>query len=137
SFNGITLFWIPTNKFKTNSINIFFHDNLTNANASKNALIPAVLRRGCTKYPSIRDISLYLDELYGTSFDCGVTKKGENQIIQFYIEYISDKYISENIDITKKAFDFLMEIITEPVLEDGCFKNEYVAQETEKMKELI
>ena len=30
-----------------------------------------------------------------------------------------------------------MEIITEPVLEDGCFKNEYVAQETEKMKELI
>jgi predicted Zn-dependent peptidase len=137
SANGITLFWIQTQKFKTNSINIFFHDNLTNENASKNALIPAVLRRGCSKHPSIRDISLYLDELYGTSFDCGVTKKGENQIIQFYIECISDKYISEDIDLTKKAFDFLMEIITEPVMENGCFKNEYVIQEIDKMKELI
>ena len=54
SANGITLFWIQTQKFKTNSINIFFHDNLTNENASKNALIPAVLRRGCSKHPSIR-----------------------------------------------------------------------------------
>lgn len=137
SFNGITLFWIQTQKFKTNSINIFFHDNLTNENVSKNALIPAVLRRGCTKYPSIRDISLYLEELYGTSFDCGVTKKGENQIIQFYIECISDKYINEDIDLTKKAFDFLMQVITDPVLENGCFKNEYVSQEIDKMKELI
>ena len=45
SFNGITLFWIPTNKFKTNSINIFFHDNSTNANASKNALIPRSFKK--------------------------------------------------------------------------------------------
>ena len=26
SANGITLFWIQTQKFKTNSINIFFHE---------------------------------------------------------------------------------------------------------------
>lgn len=137
SANGITLFWIQTQKFKTNSINIFFHDNLTNDNVSKNALVPAILRRGCIKYPSIRDISLYLEELYGTSFDCGVTKKGENQIIQFYIECISDKYTNEDIDLTKKAFDFLMEIITDPVKENGYFKNEYVNQEIDKLKELI
>lgn len=137
SVNGITLFLIQTQKFKTNSINIFFHDNLTNDNVSKNALVPAVLRRGCTKYPSIRNISLYLEELYGTSFDCGVTKKGENQIVQFYIEYISEKYINEDIDLTKKAFDFLMEIITNPVKENGHFKNEYVNQEIDKLEELI
>ncbi|MDQ2086890.1 pitrilysin family protein [Herbivorax sp. ANBcel31] len=137
SSNGITLFWIKTQKFKTNSINIFFHDNLTYEDVSKNALVPAILRRGCSKYPSIRDISLYLEDLYGTSFDCGVTKKGENQIIQFYIEYISDKYADSDVDLTKEAFDFLMNIITDPVKEKGQFKNEYVDQEINKLKELI
>ncbi|TYQ13049.1 UNVERIFIED_CONTAM: putative Zn-dependent peptidase [Acetivibrio alkalicellulosi] len=137
SFKGIKLFWIKTQKFKTNSINIFFHDNLSRDRASKNALLPAVLRRGSKEFPSIRDISNYLEELYGTSFDCGVTKKGENQIIQFYIEYISDKYANSDVDLTKKAFDFLIKIITEPLLENGAFIDEYVKQEIKKLSELI
>ncbi|MFZ5989597.1 MAG: EF-P 5-aminopentanol modification-associated protein YfmF [Bacillota bacterium] len=137
SFNGIKVFQIKTRKFKTNSINIFFHDNLSRGNAAKNALLPAVLRRGCKSFPTIRDISLYLEELYGASFDCGVTKKGENQIIQFYMDYVSDKYANSDIDLTKKAFDLLYEIITDPIVENSGFKKEYVEQEAKNLKELI
>ena len=137
SFNGIKVYQIKTNKFKTNSINIFFHDNLSRENASKNALLPAVLRRGSVKFPTIQDISLYLEELYGAAFDCGVTKKGENQIIQFYLDFISDKYANGDPDLTKKAFDLLFEIITKPVTENGVFKKEYMEQEAKNLKELI
>lgn len=137
SFNGIKIYRINSRKFKTNSINIFFCDNLSKENAAKNALLPAVLRRGCEGYPTIRDISLYLEELYGSVFDCGVTKKGENQIIQFYLEYISDKYAASDIDLTKKNFDLLLKIITKPILENNAFKKEYVDQEAENLKELI
>lgn len=137
AFNGIKVFQIKSQKFKTNSINIFFHDNLSKENASKNALLPAVLRRGCEGYPTIRDISLYLEELYGAVFDCGVTKKGENQIIQFYLEYISDKYTNSDVNLTEKTFDLLLNIITKPIVENSSFKKEYVEQETKNLKELI
>lgn len=136
-FNGIRVYKIETNKFKTNSINIFFHDNLSRENASKNALLPAVLRRGSVNFPTIQDISLYLEELYGATFDCGVSKKGENQIIQFYLDFISDKYTNGKADLTNKAFDLLFEIITQPVTENGVFKREYMEQETKNLKELI
>lgn len=137
SFNGIKIYQIKTAKFKTNSVNIFFHDILSRENASKNALLPAVLRRGSVKFPTIQDISLYLEELYGATFDCGVTKKGENQIVQFYLDFISDKYANGEADLTEKAFDLLFEIITNPVTENGVFKKEYVQQESKNLKELI
>lgn len=137
SFNGIKIYQIKTAKFKTNSVNIFFHDILSRENASKNALLPAVLRRGSVKFPTIQDISLYLEELYGATFDCGVTKKGENQIVQFYLDFISDKYANGEADLTEMAFDLLFEIITNPVTENGVFKKEYVQQESKNLKELI
>lgn len=137
SFSGIKVYQIKTDKFKTNSVNIFFNDNLSRENASKNALLPAVLRRGSVNYPTIQDISLQLEELYGAAFDCGITKKGENQIIQFYLDFISDKYANGEADLTSKAFDLLFEIITKPVTEKGVFKEEYLEQEAKNLKELI
>lgn len=137
SLNGIEVYHLKTGKFKTNTINFFFHDILTKENVTKNALVPALLRRGCTRFPTFQDIALYLEELYGATFDCGVNKKGERQIIQFYAEFVSDKYTGENIKIFDKAFDLLYEIMTEPVMEDGGFKKEYLAQEKENLKNMI
>jgi len=137
SCNGIEVYCIRMEKFKTNSINIFFQDDLSRENASKNALVPAVLRRGCEKLPTFRDIALRLEELYGMSFDCGVTKKGERQIIQFSIEHISDTYADKDAGLFENAFELITEIIARPVLENGVFKAEYVEQEKENLKRLI
>jgi len=137
SFNGIDVYQIKTGKFKTNSINIFFHDDLKKENASKNAMVPAVLRRGTVSLPTFKDIALYLEELYGASFDCGVIKKGERQIIHFYIEFVSDEYIRGEDSLFEKAFNLVYDIITKPVIENGVFKNEYVEQEKINLKNLI
>ncbi|HHW48611.1 MAG TPA: insulinase family protein [Clostridiaceae bacterium] len=137
SFNGIDVYQIRTGKFKTNSINIFFHDDLKKENASKNAMVPAVLRRGTVSLPTFKDIALYLEELYGASFDCGVIKKGERQIIHFYIEFVSDEFIKGEDNLFEKAFNLLYDIIAKPVLENGIFKNEYVEQEKNNLKNLI
>jgi predicted Zn-dependent peptidase len=137
SFNGIDLYNIKSDKFKTNSINFFFMDNLNRQNVTKNALLPAVLRRGCRRYQTFRDIALRLEELYGSSFDCGVTKKGERHIIQFYIEFLSDTYTSEDSNQFENAFELIYDIINEPVLENGVFKEDYLVQEKDNLKKLI
>jgi len=137
SMNGIDVYYIKTDKFKTNSINIFFHDVLSSENASKNALLPAVLRRGCSKFPSQQEIALELERLYGAVFDCGVVKKGERQILHFYIDHISDKYTDNDINVFERAFDLMYEIITNPVVKNGAFREDYVEQEKNNLKNLI
>jgi predicted Zn-dependent peptidase len=137
SFNGIDVFLLPAEKFKTNTINIFFHDNLSRDSAARNALVPAVLRRGCESFPTFQEIALYLEELYGASFDCGIVKKGERQILHFYMEHAADRYTGQDENLFEKAFDLLIEIITRPVLAQGAFKSEYVQQEKENLRKLI
>jgi hypothetical protein len=54
---GVRANLIKTDKFKTNMVGVFFSTPMTLENASINALIPAVLRRGTNNLPTMKDIS--------------------------------------------------------------------------------
>ena len=43
--NGITIYHINTDKFKTNTVHVFFDSNISEGNATMNALLPAVMRK--------------------------------------------------------------------------------------------
>lgn len=137
SFNGIDIYKINAEKFKTSSINFFFLDDLKRETVTKNALLPAVIRRGSTKFPTFKDISIQLEKLYGASFDCGVTKKGEWHVIQFYIEFLSQKYIPDGTDSFTAAFEQIYNILTQPDFQDGNFNESYLAQEKDNLRKLI
>ncbi len=137
SFNGIDVYRISTDKFKTSSIHFFFLDNLTRQSVTKNALLPAVMRRGSAAYPTLRDISMELESLYGASFDCGVTKKGESHVIYFYTEFLSERYIPDRADSFASGFELLYDIITRPAFEKGRFREASLAQEKDNLRMLI
>jgi len=143
SFTNSEIYFIPTTKYKTNTITFFFIDDLRKETVSKNAMIPAVLRRGCNKYPSMNEISLQLENLFGASFDCGIIKKGEYHVIFFYAECISDNYLSQKMkgnnqdDIFHDCIELLIDIITDPIIENGAFKPDFLKQEKENLKRLI
>ena len=135
--NGVRFNFIKNNKFKTSMIGVFFATPMTAKNVSVNALIPAVLRRGTEKLPTMKEISKKLESLYGAKFDCGVSKKGENQIIRFYGEAINKKYTGSDQNTLCELADLINDIIFNPVLENGKFKPDYVAQEKEQVKDII
>ncbi len=134
---GVRANLIKTDKFKTNMVGVFFSTPMTLENASINALIPAVLRRGTNNFPTMKDISKKLEELYGAKFDCGISKKGENQVIRFYGEIVNRKFVGENKDIFSEFVDVIKDVIFNPVLENGMFREEYVKQEKEQVKDII
>jgi predicted Zn-dependent peptidase len=143
SFSNTEIYYIPSTKYKTNTITFFFIDNLRKETVSKNALIPAMLRRGCNKYPNMNEISLQMEKLYGASLDCGVIKKGEFHIVFFYAECISDDYIpvkikyNNNQNIFRNCVDMLINIITDPIVKEGGFRPDILNQEREILKRLI
>ena len=135
--NGVRANLIKNDKFKTNMIGIFFSVPMTEENVSLNALIPAVLRRGTNTYPTMKEISKKLESLYGAKFDCGISKKGENQVIRFYGEIINQKFVKEEKDILAELAAVIKDVIFNPVLEYGSFKSDYVLQEKEQVKDII
>ena len=76
--------------------------------------------------------------MYGATFDNGIDKTGDNQILKFYVETINDNYIPQNGEnMLKTSIEKLLEIVFNPLIEDGKFNDEYVRQEKENIKRII
>ena len=124
---------IKTNGFKTNLYAIFLTVPMNKENVTINSLVPAVLRRGTKKYPNQLEINKKLEEMYGASFNCGVDKMGDYQVLKFYMEVLSNKYLPEK----QNAVEFLKELVFNPLVENDGFNKEYVKQEKENIKKII
>lgn len=135
---GVKLHLIKTDKFKTNLIAVFLTLPITRENVTKNALLSAVLRRGSKNMPTSMQISQELEEMYGASFDNGLDKTGDNHILKFYLESINDNFLPQKGEnMLKTSIEKLLELIFNPLIEDGKFKEDYVKQEKENIKRII
>ena len=136
--NGIKLHKIDTSKFKTNLIAIFLTTPLTRENVTKDAVLSAILRRGCNKYKTQEEISKKLEEMYGAEFDSGLDKIGKNHVLKFYLESINDDFLPQNDEnMLKQSIEILSEIVFNPLVENGGFNEEFVNQEKENVKQII
>jgi predicted Zn-dependent peptidase len=135
SFN---IHYLSTDKFKTNLIQLYFMLPLKNhKEAAMTALLPAVLKRGSEKFPNNRAVKTELEELFGSKLNFNVLKRGENQILKFSLEIVNEKFLPHKYNLTEKAFELLNDIIFHPLLEDGIFKEDFVIQEKENLKNNI
>lgn len=135
---GIKLHIIKTEKFKTNLIAVMLTTKLDRKNITKNALIPAVLRRGTKFMQTQEEINKKMEDMYGASFDCGLDKTGDNQILKFYMETVNNEFLPQDAEnMIKSSIEKIFEIIFNPYLENGVFKKEYVEQEKENIKQII
>lgn len=136
--NGITLHTINTDKFKTNLISVFLTTDLNREDVTKNALISSILRRGSKEMPTQEQISRELEEMYGASFDCGLDKTGNNQVLKFYIESINDNFLpNKDENLLKKSLEKIFEIVFNPLVENGEFNKTYVEQEKNTIRNII
>ncbi|MBQ3407924.1 MAG: insulinase family protein [Clostridia bacterium] len=135
--DGVTIHKINTTKFKTNLFAIFLTTPLTRENVTKNALISAVLRRGTENYKSQNIIAKELENMYGASFDCGIDKNGDNQVLKFYVESINDDFLPEKYNLAEKSLKLLVDVVTNPLVENNGFKKEFVDVEKNTLKQII
>ena len=136
--DGVKLHIISNNKFKTNLLAIFLTTPITREYVTYDAVLSSVLRRGSKNMPTQEEISKELENMYGAGFDCGLDKTGDNHILKFYLETINDSFIPQKDEnMLKKGVEKLLEIVFNPLVENGKFKEEYVNQEKETIKQLI
>ena len=117
--------FLHTDKFKTDTIGIMLRTVLNDEDATKTSLLSQVLKKGCKKYPSSQSIEIATEELYGSVFDISILKKGDYQIIFFYLEVI---HLPQE-ELFEKAVQFLEETLYHPLVKNGAFLPEIVERE--------
>ena len=126
---GVTLRCCRAEKFKQGCLSLQFLRPMTAGEAALNALIPAVLLRGTANRPDLRAITEALDDLYGASVGTLVRRIGDYQTAGLYCGFIEDRYALEGDKILEPMIGLLLELLLEPVTEDGVFCREYVEGE--------
>lgn len=64
-------------------------------------------------------------------------KTGDNHILKFYLEAISEEFLPETEELEQKCLDILFDIIFNPYTENEGFKEAYVQGEKQNIKQII
>lgn len=135
--NNINLNFISMTKLKTTSVGVYIHRPLNRKEASYNALLPMVLKSASRLYPTREDIAAHLDNLYGATMGSAAIKMGEDHIIYFDAETISDKYTPNGERLLSELLKLLMSVIFDPKASDGRFDEKIVEQERKNVIDKI
>ena len=130
---GVLLRAVQTKKFKNSLLSVTFLEPLTQENASRNALLPKVLRRGTRRCPDLTALSAALDDLYGGSMEPVLRKKGEVQCVGFWATALDDAFVPGGTPILEDAAALLGQLVLEPAGEAGAFLPAYVDSERENL----
>lgn len=126
----------PTGKFKTLTIAVHVHQPLGDE-ATKLALLPSVLRRGCRGFPDQKAIVTHLEKLYGASLGADVLKIGERHILGLRLDVVNDRFAPRKIRALEQALSFLWTMLSRPVSRKGSLHPPYVSQEKENLRRVI
>lgn len=126
---GITLRCFPDSRFKQGTLTLQLVRSMCREENALNALLPAVLLRGCSQYPDLRSITRHLDDLYGAAVGAVVRRVGDYQATGLSCGFMEDKYALDGDQVLAPMLTFLGQLLLEPVLENGAFRADYVESE--------
>jgi len=130
---GVTLRCIRDSRFKQSALSIQLLRPMTQSEAALNALLPAVLLRGCRDYPDLQLITQRLDDLYGASIGTLVRRIGDYQTTGFYCGFMEDRFTLPGDEILAPMIRFATQLLLEPVMEDGGFSRDFVESEKKNL----
>lgn len=136
-FPGITLRCCTVDRFKQGCFSLAFVRPMSKQEAPFNALLPALLLRGCQKYPDLRSITHRLDDLYGAALSPLVRRIGDYQTTGFYCGFMEDAYALSGDRILQPLLEFLQELIFRPLLSGDAFLPDYVDREKKNLISII
>lgn len=131
--DGVTLRCFYDNRFKQGALSLQLVRPMCEAEASLNALIPAVLLRGTRKYPDLRFITMHLDDLYGAAVGSMVRRVGDWQTTGLACGMMDDRFALPGDKVLEPMIDFLRELLLEPCLEKGGFRADFVDSEKKNL----
>ncbi|WP_078547006.1 EF-P 5-aminopentanol modification-associated protein YfmF [Litchfieldia alkalitelluris] len=135
--DGISLHTIDTDKYKTNTIVLKLKAPLDEQTLTERALLPYVLQSETKSHPTTTELRGYLDELYGATLNVDLMKKGEYHVISIRMEIANENFLKDKTPLLTKALTLLSEMVLNPILENGSFKETTIENEKRSLRQRI
>lgn len=110
---------IKEERFKKTKIVINFKRKAKNEELTIRSLLSKVLLESSQNYPTSRLMTIETEELYNLILNSSSFLSGKYSIISFDSVFLNDEWVEE--DLFDKAINFVLEIITNPHIENDQF----------------
>ena len=130
---GVTLRCLRDDRFKQSCLSLQLVRPMCREEAAMNALLPAVLLRGCRQHPDLRSITLRLDDLYGASVSALVRRIGDYQTTGLFCAFMEDRFALEGDRILAPMMELLGQLLLDPVTENGVFSEDFIRSEKKNL----
>ena len=134
---GVTLRVFPDKRFKQEGLSLQLVRPMCREEAALNALLPAVLLRGCQSAPDLRAITLRLDDLYGAAVGSQLRRVGDCQTTGLSCGFMKEAYALDGDQVFAPMVQFLQELLLCPLTENGVFSPEIVESEKKNLLSAI
>jgi len=133
--HGVDRLFIENPRFTTTLISVNFYMPLTKRGLASYSLLTSLMAASCKKYPDFSSLNLRQKELYSIDLNAMADKTGDIQMVKFYTSYLNDGILEESIE--KECNDLLLELIFNPLVENGEFLGSEIAREKRLILEKI
>ena len=134
---GITLQCFTDTRFKQEGFSVQFVRPMCREEAALNALLPAVLLRGCQSAPDLRAITMRLDDLYGAALGSRLRRVGDYQTTGLSCSFMREEYALDGDKVFAPMVTFLEELLFCPLTENGAFCADFVEGEKKNLLSAI
>jgi len=137
TINGIDVYYIISNKFKTVTWSLNFMHEAGVSNINEYYFLSNILLDNMKHYPSNEKKYRYLSYLYGLEAFGSAKSLGKNIVNQFVVTYPNELYIKGENDLSVNAFKFLIDIIMNPKMRNGNFTKKVLNDSFEEANQLF
>jgi len=134
---GIDLTIVRDDRFKQNSLSVNFLSNFDPICSSAAYLVPAVMQRGTSTYPTMAAISRRLDYLYAANIGGQHIRFGNTRVQKINCSWLDDSFVPGQENISAQVMEFFAEYVFSPLLKEGTFSSEYVESEKSNLVDAV
>lgn len=129
--------YIKDEKFKSIYISVNYIFKIVKEEVASNVLVASILEKGSKNYPTELILEKKLSNLYDSDYGVSVEKIGDLYNIEFRVECLNKMFVPDHENVLNDCLHILNDIILNPIVEDGAFKESIVEREKVSLIERI
>lgn len=127
--HDMTLIHLSGEHYRTGRLTAVLSVPLAESTAAEYAVLPGLLTHSSRRYPTVAALTERLDDLYGAAVRAGVERIGQWQTLTFSIRFLREQYTFNEEDLTADCAELLLDLLFDPLLENGEFTEQDFARE--------
>ena len=131
--SGVNLVVLPTTQFKTLHIAIDFVAPALTSNISARSLLSYLMAVSARQYPTQQEVAQKTIDLYGAQYQTDVYRFGQTHHVRVTLQLPAPDYIDDGNDLLVDAFNFLQEMIFDPLLDGQKFDRKVFVKEQQSL----